>query len=244
MKLTRLTKNLAVIGMVALTACSAQADSKTDIKQIREKLASTLQGREITAVNASPIKGVYEVVIANRQIVYTDAQANFVIVGDMVDVAKKESVTERRMAELMKTDFNKLPFDQAFKEVRGTGARKLAVFSDPDCPFCKRLEQESLKGVDNVTIYTFLFPLNIHPDAERKSKLIWCADDKAAAWSNFMNNGKLPEGKADCATPIEKNLVLGESLGITGTPALVFGNGRIVSGAIPRQQVEQLLGAK
>ncbi|SFN52792.1 thiol:disulfide interchange protein DsbC [Formivibrio citricus] len=244
MNLKQLSRSLVAAGLIGLTACSASAESpKQQMEAVKATLAKQLQGKEITAVNASPMKGVFEVVLAGNMIVYTDAKAEFLIFGDMVDVAKRKSVTEERMAELRKVDFSKLPLEQAVKVVRGDGSRQLAVFSDPDCPFCKKLEQEGLKDLKNVTIYTFLMPLaQLHPDAARKSRLIWCAPDRAAAWTNWALNGKLPEGKGDCENPVEKNIQLGEKLGINGTPGLVFSSGRLVPGAIPGEQIESLLG--
>ncbi|TJZ78903.1 DsbC family protein [Chitiniphilus eburneus] len=241
----RFIRTVIATGMIALTACSASADTAKEPKEataLRAKLQKSLDGRSVVSIGATPIKGLYEVVLEGRQIVYTDAKGDYILVGDLVDVARKSSLTQDRIAELAVTDFSKLPLDKAIKEVRGDGSRKLAVFSDPDCPFCKRLEKDSLNGVDNVTIYTFLFPLSIHPDADRKSKLIWCAKDRTAAWQTWVHDEKLPEdSNADCANPINDNLALGEKLGISGTPALIFGNGRIVSGAIPKEQLEAML---
>lgn len=242
MKMKSVTRILIAAGFLALTACSASADNSTS--QLKQKLAKQLPGREITSINTTPMKGIYEVVIAKRQIIYTDAKGEYILAGDMIDLAKKASLTEQRTAELQKTDFNKLPLAQAIKEVRGDGSRALAVFSDPDCPYCKRLEREGLNGITNVTIYTFLMPLSIHPDAERKSKVIWCAEDKQAAWTNLMMKDQMAEGKSDCENPVEKNIKLAETLGISGTPALIFKSGQIVSGAIPKEQIEQLLSAK
>ncbi|AZN36639.1 DsbC family protein [Iodobacter ciconiae] len=237
-----ISRVLIAAGFIALTACSASADNSTN--QLKQKLAKQLPDREITSISTTPMKGIYEVVIGKRQIVYTDIKGEYILAGDMIDLAKKSSLTEQRTAELQKTDFSKLPLDQAIKDVRGDGSRVLVVFSDPDCPYCKRLERESLNGINNVTIYTFLMPLSIHPDAERKSKVIWCAADKHAAWSNFMLKDQMAEGAGTCENPIEKNMKLAESLGISGTPALIFKSGQIVSGAIPKEQIEQLLAAK
>lgn len=243
MNLKHLSRNLLAAGLIGLTACSASAESpQQQMEAIKAKLTKQLPGKEISSVNTTSMKGVFEVVLAGNTIVYTDGQADFLIFGDMVDVAKRKSVTEERLAELRKIDFSKLPLEQAVKVVRGDGSRKLAVFSDPDCPFCKKLEQEGLKGLDNVTIYTFLMPLaELHPDAARKSRLIWCAQDRAAAWTNWTLNSKLPDGKGDCENPVEKNIQLGQKLGISGTPGLVFANGRLVPGALPRENIETLL---
>lgn len=247
MNFKQMTRSLIAAGLIGLTACSASAEpTSKQLAEIKTKLAKQLQGREINSVKPTPMKGVYEVVMNGSMIMYTDAKADFVIFGDMVDVVKRKSVTEERVAELRKVDFAKLPLDMAIKVVRGNGSRKLAVFTDPDCPFCKRLERDSLKGIDNVTIYSFLMPLaDLHPDAARKSRLIWCAPDRAAAWNDWILNDKLPaNGKDDCENPVQKTVELGNKLGINGTPGLIFANGRMVPGAIGKEEIEQLLSEK
>ncbi|WP_035853442.1 DsbC family protein [Deefgea rivuli] len=237
------TRTLIAAGMIAMTACSANADAPP--KELKATLAKKL-GQPVDSVRETPIKGLYEVVLGKRHIVYSDAKGEYVVVGDMVNVGTKKSLTEARMAELNKTDFAKLPFADAIKEVRGTGKRQLVVFSDPDCPFCKRLEQQSLAGIDNVTIHTFLMPLaGLHPDAARKSELIWCAEDRTKAWQDFMHQGNLPTGgKTQCDNPVARSIKLGESLGINGTPALIFADGQIVSGAIPKEEIEKIFATQ
>jgi thiol:disulfide interchange protein DsbC len=234
-----LVRIMMAAGVFTMVACTAQAD--TPPKDLKATLSKKL-GRPVDAVNPTPVKGIYEVVMGKRQIIYTDAKGEYAFVGEMVDVAKKESLTEKRIAELMSTDFSKLPLADAVKIVRGDGSRKLAVFTDPDCPFCKRLEQQSLAGIDNITIYNFLMPLpQLHPDAQRKAVALWCSKDQAAAWRTWFFDGKLPENTADCENPVQRNMAFGESLGISGTPALIFADGQIVSGAIPKEQIEDLL---
>jgi thiol:disulfide interchange protein DsbC len=234
-----LVRIMMAAGVFTMVACTAQAD--TPPKDLKATLSKKL-GRPVDAVNPTPVKGIYEVVMGKRQIIYTDAKGEYAFVGEMVDVAKKESLTEKRIAELMSTDFSKLPLADAVKVVRGDGSRKLAIFTDPDCPFCKRLEQQSLAGIDNVTIYNFLMPLpQLHPDAARKSQALWCAEDQSAAWRAWFFDGKLADNKGECPNPVQRNMALGESLGISGTPALIFADGQIVSGAIPKEQIEDLL---
>ncbi|KMN76686.1 thiol:disulfide interchange protein DsbC [Chromobacterium alkanivorans] len=230
--------------MMALAACS-QAAGSGNAGDVKKAFEGRFPGKPVKAVTATPVKGIYEVVVDNKQVVYTNADASYLFVGDLIDAVKKESLTEKKMAELNKVDFKSLPFEYALKEVRGKGERKLAVFSDPDCPFCKKLEREGLKNLDNVTIYTFLYPLSqLHPDAMRKSKQIWCSPDKVAAWSGFMLDGKPLTGPDNCDTPLEKIQQLGEKLGITGTPGLIFANGQLVPGAIDGDDIEKLLNAK
>jgi thiol:disulfide interchange protein DsbC len=135
-----------------------------------------------------------------------------------------------------------LPLQNAIKVVRGDGKRRLAVFSDPDCPYCKKAEQEFTK-LDNVTIYTFAYPLAMHPDAARKSKLVWCSKDRSKAWLDLMLKGKVPEGKGDCENPVDENLALGNKLRIDGTPALIFPSGKRVPGYVDAGRLEGMLEA-
>lgn len=228
--------------VVALAAVPAVAQ-KADLAKLREAMQSQIgsQGK-ITSVAATPYAGIYEVVINNSQIGYTDAKGQVFIAGNMFDFKTKTNLSERRLEELRKVDFSKLPLDKAIVKVKGNGARKIAVFSDPDCPFCKRLEPE-LDKLQNVTIYTFLYPLQaIHPDAMRKATLIWCSPDRQRAWDDFMLRDKLPEGGSlSCPTPILEIIDLAKSLGITGTPGIVFASGQMVPGMIPLDQIEARL---
>ncbi len=142
--------------------------------------------------------------------IYTDAKVSYVVVGSIFDADTKQNLTDARLRQLNRVAWDQLPLDLAIKKVKGNGARKLAIFSDADCPYCKRLESE-MKTLDNVTIYTFLFPIaQLHPDAARKSAMIWCAPDRSKAWDEWFASGKLPNNKGDCATPIAKTAQLGQ----------------------------------
>lgn len=163
--------------------------------------------------------------------------------GDLIDVNTRQSLTDERSAELNKIDFSSLPLDMAIKEVRGNGKLKVAVFSDPDCPFCKRLEHEFAKMTD-ITIYNFMLPIaSLHPDAQRKAELIWCQPDRTAAWTQWMRQGKMPPAAPACDNPVAETVSLGEQLGFNGTPTLVFPNGRSQSGYSPLPQLQQQIEA-
>ncbi|EPG34604.1 thiol:disulfide interchange protein DsbC [Acinetobacter colistiniresistens] len=146
------------------------------------------------------------------------------------------------MSELTKIDVKQLPLDQAIKYVKGKGERILYVFSDPDCPYCQKLEQH-MTSVDNVTVYLFLFPLKrLHPQAEAVANKIWCAKNQYEAWEDYMLHRKAPKNTTQCETPIQKNLVLGQKLQIDGTPTLFLQNGTRLSGSPQNaEQIEQLL---
>lgn len=238
---------LAVSIAMSLAACAdaattTAADTPDTVKAAIQK---KFPGRNVDAVRTTPVKGIYEVNFQGRQVIYTDAHADYIFVGDLIDVKSHLSLTEARVKELSKTDFTALPFEKAIKVVRGNGTRKVAVFSDPDCPFCKKIEHETLSKLDDVTIYTFMLPLTqLHPDAPRKASLIWCAGDKVKAWQDWMFEGKLPDGNSQCPTPGDDIAKLAEKLGVNGTPAMVFENGELVSGAIPLEDFKAHLVAK
>ena len=195
----------------------------------------------IKSIQKTDYNDLYEVFIGS-QIIYTNDTFDFLIVeGRVVDPKTKIDLTELRLEELTRIDFKDLPLLDAIKVVKGNGKRKIAIFSDVDCPYCKRLEKNELSNIDNITIYTFLYPLAIHPEAEEKSKKIWCAKDRAKAWSDYIFNDKLPKNSGDCKTPINKILKLGKDLGISSTPTIILSNGKRVPGAIPYKQLEEYL---
>jgi thiol:disulfide interchange protein DsbC len=238
-------------GAVALAACAALAAPAAlaqnaipaptgEAAAVKKTLEQKFPGAPIRYVAKSPYFGLFEALVGD-QMIYTDAKANQVIVGSVFDTASKQNLTEAKVRKLNRVSFDKLPLDLAFVRVKGNGARKFALFSDADCPFCHRLEKE-MKGLDNVTIYTFLFPIDqLHPDAARKSRQIWCAPDKVQAWDEFFASGKVPDNAGDCGDPIEKTQALGASMRITATPTLVFADGTVVPGALPAAQLEKQL---
>ncbi len=208
-----------------------------DAAAVKKLLEQKFPGAQIASVSKSPYFGLYEAQFEDRM-VYTDAKVQYVFVGSVYDASTKTNLTDARLRELNRIAFDSLPLDLAFVRVKGNGSRKLAIFSDADCPFCAQLEK-SLRDVDNVTIYTFLYPIDqLHPDAARKSKVIWCSDDRAKSWDTFFSTGKLPDNPGDCQTPLAQTSELGNKLHVTATPTLVFADGSIVPGAMPPDRLE------
>lgn len=205
---------------------------------LRKTLEQRFPGAPISHIGTSGYLGLYEVMLGD-QLVYTDPKATWIFVGSVYDAATKQNLTEQRTRKLNRVAVEKLPMDLAFKRVKGDGSRKLYIFSDADCPFCHRLEQE-LRGLDNVTLYTFLYPIDqLHPDAARKSRILWCAPDRAKAWDTYFATGKLPPNGGDCGDPVAKTQALGESLHINATPTLIFVDGTMIPGALPLPQIEK-----
>jgi len=226
----------------ALCVSGAALATEADIRKAVRSVAGDVTVREI---KPAPVGGLFEVVLDGArgpQIVFATPKGEFLFVGDLLDVAKKTNYTEDRTEALMRVPFDSLPLEKAIKIVKGdggNGTRKLAVFSDPDCPFCRKLEHE-IKKIDNLTLYIFLLPI-AHPDAVPKSKAIWCAKDRAKAWNDYMFKGELPKGAADCKTPVDATMDYGAKLRISGTPTLIFADGRRVDGYIPAARIEELL---
>jgi len=210
---------------------------------IRDRVRKKLGG-SVTSVCRTPF-GLYEVVV-DAEIIYVDERVNYLISGNAFDLRTQENLTAKRREDVTRIDFHTLPLQLAVKTVRGSGSRVLAVFEDPNCPYCKRFEKE-IAGLTDATIYTFLYPIlsrdvSVSDDSYPKSKAIWCAPDRAQAWSQVMLEGKhLTAAPQDCEHPLEEILALGQKLHITGTPTLVFTDGRRAPGAIPLDRVEQML---
>ncbi|RYX97110.1 MAG: DsbC family protein [Comamonadaceae bacterium] len=207
---------------------------------IRKNLAERLPAfSKIDEVSKTPMNGLYEVRVNETDVFYTDAEGNFLIHGSLIDTRAKRDLTQERVDKLSAIDFSSLPLKDAFTVVRGNGKRKLAVFEDPNCGYCKRFERD-LQKVDNVTVYMFLYPI-LGGDSPEKSQNIWCAKDKGKAWQDLMvRDVAVPKGSCDTAA-IERNVALGKKHKITGTPTLIFADGSRVPGAIPAQQVEKFL---
>lgn len=227
----------AAVPVLAATSADPGTVVPPEAAALRKNFEQKFPGATIGVITRSPYFGLFEVQLDN-QLVYTDAKAKYLMVGAVYDSDSKTNLSEQRMRKLNRVDVASLPLDLAFKRVKGNGERKLIVFSDADCPFCAKLENE-LKSVDNVTIYTFLFPIDqLHPDSARKSRIIWCSADRVKAWDTFFANGTLPDNKGECDNPIEKTNALGQKLRVTATPTLIFADGSIVPGAIPPAQME------
>jgi len=223
---------------MALLFCTAALADETAIRQAFKEKFPDLTVEKVTK---TPYSNLYEV-FAQDQIVYTDEKGSFLFMGRLVDMKSGQDVTAERRSDLTRVNFSDLPLNLAMKIVKGNGKRKVAVFSDPDCPFCKRLEKDLAKVTD-VTIYTFLFPIDsLHPNAAEKARAVWCSADPPKTWNELMLNGVVPK-ESKCDDPISKIVELGEKYHITGTPTLIFPNGRKVPGAVPAEEMEKMLNA-
>lgn len=213
-----------LFGFVSFSRAELKVD---DVKK-------ALPGTQIKEVNPTPIQGLYEV-IAGGNVLYMDESGRYLLIGEIYDLKTSKNITVIRMEEINRVDFSSLPLDKAVKV--GSGKNRLAVFYDPDCPYCRRLYSE-LRDSKEFTIYYFLYPLReIHPDAYDKSVIIWCSEDKAKALDEVESGKDIP--KKECPHPVDEIITLGRNLGINGTPTIILPDGRRITGYVPR---EELLG--
>ncbi len=225
-----------VVSTLTLLCLSATAQEAVIRKNLAERVP---QLQKIDEINKTPLANLYEVRVNGTEIFYTDAEANFLIQGQIIDTRQRRNLTEERIDKLTAVSFDSLPLKDAFTVVRGNGKRKLAVFEDPNCGYCKRFERD-LEKVTNVTIHTFLYPI-LSPDSTEKSKNIWCAKDKAKSWQDWMMREQTPANASCDSAAIARNVELGKKHKITGTPTLIFADGSRVPGAINTQQIEKYL---
>lgn len=230
-----------------LFAGAALADSKPSAGEaaIKKALLAQFSDAKVQSIQKTQYGGLYEVMM-DGQLFYTDEKVSYFFVGNVIDAKTQRNVTEERIRDLMRVKFDALPLESAIKQVKGNGSRKMAVFSDPDCPYCKRLDAELAKVTD-VTIYTFLYPIaSLHPQAGEKAKAVWCAPDRAKAWDDLMQKGTVPpQAGAKCDTAsLAKIAELGAKLKVNGTPTIIFSDGLRVPGMVPAPQLEKLLNGE
>ena len=235
----KLSKIFALFGLLIVSQMGTALAQNTTEQKLKAEMQKHVGDRaKVEAVRAAPVAGLYEVAIG-KDVVYTDASARYLIQGEIIDLKSGANLTEQRISELNMIKWSDLPLADAIKVVRGDGSRQLAVFADPHCGYCKRLEK-SLADLNNATIYTFLIPM-LSAESHVRSKKIWCSADKAKAWTDWMVSAVAPTGKTDCATPLDRNIALGKKIGVTGTPAIFFTDGSRITGSVPLAQIEKKL---
>ncbi len=236
-----MTQTLRFVSAVALAACLLPA-AFADEAAIRKNFAERLPDfPKIDEVSKAPLPGLFELRVGT-DIFYTDEQGNYLIEGQLLDTKSRVNLTSARVAQLTAIDFKSLPLKDAMVWKQGSGERKLVVFADPNCGFCKKFERD-LQAIKDVTVYTFLYPI-LGGDSPEKSKAIWCAKDSTKAWRDWMLKGTAVLDSPNCDTSaIQRNVAFGRKHRINGTPGLVFEDGRHMPGALSTEQIEKQLVA-
>lgn len=225
---------------LALLASSGRADEQA----IRQALRSRIPNAQILSIQKLPYGELYEVAVRrgdDTAIYYSDALGQVMIVGNLIDMRTDRNLTEERLRQLSVIDWNKLPFHWAVTTRRGNGRRQIAIFSDPNCPFCQKFEKD-LASVDNITVHIFMWPV-IKAESVRQTKSVWCSKDRAKAWNDLMLKRAEPMAPTDCDNPIDELVALGRRLGATSTPTWFLPNGEKYVGAQPMSEVVPLLDA-
>lgn len=227
-------KKFACLLLIA-SALHIQAQENVIRKNLPERLPNL---PSIDEVSKTPMPGLFEVRIGS-DVFYTDAQANFILQGSLFDVRQRRNLTEERVEKLSAIPFEQLPLKNAFTQVHGNGKRKLVVFADPNCGYCKRFEKD-LQNLQDVTIYHLLYPI-LGEDSKAKSRNIWCAKDRVKTWNDWMLRGVTPPATQCDTAAIDANVEFGKKHRISGTPTLILTDGSRIAGAVPATQVDKML---
>ncbi|GGX23344.1 DsbC family protein [Undibacterium macrobrachii] len=227
------------VAAITMVGSSVWAQTPAQIEaNIKKVISSNIgSGVKIDSVTKTPYGGLYEVRMGN-EIIYTDDKAKYIFVGSIIDVKGTTNFTKQRTDELNRVNFSELPLDAAVKYVKGDGKRVIAIFEDPNCGYCKKF-RKTLQGVDNITIYTFMYNI-LSDDSVTKSRDIWCSADRSKAWDEWMMNGKVaPTAAASCKTPHDQVLALGKKYRVTGTPTVIFTDGSRLPGMVDVKALEE-----
>ena len=228
----------------AITAYAAIASlAHADENNVRETLAAKYPGTPIKSITKTPIPGVYEMVMG-KNVVYVAEDGRYFIFGSLFDMQTQMDLSANIREQAQRIDVSSIPLENAVVTVKGSGERKMIVFTDPDCPYCKQLAK-TLDRMTNVTVYNILYPIaGLHPDAERKAEAIYCAppDKRDQILNDWFVNGKpIPQSRATCPNPTAQNVRLAKSLGMNGTPMIVSMDGRVLPGAADQTQLDEFL---
>ena len=214
-----------------------------NFEKIRENLKNHLPDLQITSINAFVIPGIYEIISGNK-VFYSDATGRYLVLANIIDLTNKESLTKKRITEISKIDFNSLPFSLSFKLVKGNGINKLAIFTDPNCPFCQSLERNVIPYLDNITIYYFIFPLPIHKNSVVDSQKIICSQNPIDTYLSYIKNDTILPNNSTC-TAIKNIQLINDlaikKLNIQATPTIVLQNGKILTGLPPLDYLNKLI---
>ena len=227
---------LSALAAAAISLVLAVPAYAQDAERVKAELKKRVPEAPVDAVRKIQYGNLYEVQMGG-ELFYTDDKASFIFMGNLVDLRTKENVTEARLRQINKVNWADLPLADAIKIVRGNGARKVAIFEDPNCGYCKRFERD-LAGLNDITVYVFLYPI-LSQSSVDKSKAVWCAPDRAKAWLDVMVRDVPVANDGSCATPIEKTLAFGQSKRIQGTPTLFFEDGDRVPGVMAMADLEK-----
>ena len=233
----------AILGSLMAAVLTVSPLAHGGEQEIREALKPSMPpDAKIEEIRPSPVPGIFEVRINADEIYYVDGTGRYLFQGSLLDTKARTNLTRERVESMHPLSLEKAPLQDAIAIKRGAGSRKLVLFADPNCSYCKKLEAE-LEAVDDVTIYTFLIPI-LGPDSNAKARNIWCNADRAKAWSSWMLKGAEPP-RAECpdTSALTRNVNLATRYKVSGTPTLFFEDGSRIVGPVNASTVESRLGS-
>ena len=234
-----MSMRLLTAAVLLASTFPVSADEAAVRRMVQDKLRG---GGQLESVQKAPFGELYEVVVRAPDgplIYYVDSGATVIVSGSVIDAKSGRNLTEERLRKLNAVKWESLPFQWAITTVRGTGRRKIAILSDPNCPYCKRLE-EDLAKLEDITVHILPYAI-LSPASVRQAKAVWCSKDRAKAWDDLMFRRIEPRPDRDCDTPVEKLVELGRRIGARATPTWFLESGERHSGALPLDQVRRLL---
>lgn len=225
------------------------AASKSEVERISAAVNESLGASGVKVLSVTDIEfvdGLFEVVVSHnggKKIIYTNASGSHLILGELLEGKSMTNLTEARLDKLNAINFDKdLPVGLALKSVYGTGSRKIAVFEDPNCGYCKRFRKETLTKLQDTTVYTYVYPV-LGRDSVDKAQKVMCSSDKSKMWDDWMLKDQSPTGNGNCNPPIEELVNLGRGMGVAGTPTVFFQDGTRASGAIASADLNRRIAA-
>jgi thiol:disulfide interchange protein DsbC len=219
---------------------AAQGADQTGVEKVRQSLALLLPDIRFDSVEPSQVEGLYEAVVGT-QLVYVTGDGRYLLKGEVIDIEKRESITQPRLNQLTSAAVNQVGEERMVifspQEIKHT----ITVFTDIDCGYCRKLHQDMAKYHERGINVRYLFypRAGVNSDSYRKAVGVWCADDRKAAMTTAKSGAEV--AYAECENPVQEHMQLGERLGVTGTPAIVLANGRMIPGYVPADRLEMIL---
>lgn len=230
---------LLAASLVATFSGSCMADEVALRKILSEKYPAT----PVKSIEKSQLPGIYQVVMG-KNVAYVGEDGRYFLFGSLYDMQTQTDLTASKREEANKIDVASIPLANAIKTIKGKGTRKIIVFTDPDCPYCKMLGK-TIDSMDDITVYNILFPIaGLHPDATRKAQDIFCSINSGKVLDDwFVKSIPIKRAKA-CQNPISENVALAAKLGLNGTPMIISMDGRLMPGAGSKEKIEEFLALK
>lgn len=220
---------LFATGLLLATGVFAATPEET----VRQATVQFAPNVKVEAVQESQVPGFYEAIVGG-EFVYVSKDGRYMLNGRAFDVAGKRDMTEISRAKVRRSALAKIGPDKRIvfaPQAPMTSKHTVTVFTDVDCPFCRRFhEQIAQYNAKGITVDYLFFPLSIHPGADKKAEAVWCSKDRPAAFTRAMA-GQDP-GKATCPNPVAELTDLAQALGIGGTPTMLAADGTMIPGQV------------